>query len=176
MISQLQPGMNNGLIMLIFALCGLSLGFQLPNLTLQMQAAVERRDIGTGSALVQTLRMFGSMLGTTLTGILVTQHYTAAVQTTLPANATAAITQLAENPQLLMRASDQAELSHLLSAMGHSITPLMAQAHKGLSSGIQWAIGGCALLALLGAWVGRKLPSIVKQTKTSDIATGEMET
>lgn len=60
-----------GLLMAVFALCGLSLGFQLPNLTLQMQSAVGQADQGAVSALIQTLRTLGSMFGASLAGLLV---------------------------------------------------------------------------------------------------------
>jgi EmrB/QacA subfamily drug resistance transporter len=42
------------LLMVVFALCGFSLGFQLPNLTLQIQSVVSREDQGAASALIQT--------------------------------------------------------------------------------------------------------------------------
>ncbi|MGE8357857.1 MAG: MDR family MFS transporter, partial [Microvirgula sp.] len=60
---------------LVFGLCGLSLGFQLPNLTLQVQSAVTRQDTGIASALIQTNRTLGSMFGASLAGMLVNVRY-----------------------------------------------------------------------------------------------------
>ncbi|MDB5887541.1 MAG: hypothetical protein JWM03_413, partial [Rhodocyclales bacterium] len=56
-------------VMFVFGISGLSFGFQLPNLTLQIQSVVERRDIGIASALIQTMRMLGSMIGTSIAGV-----------------------------------------------------------------------------------------------------------
>ena len=58
-------------IVLIMSLCGMGLGFLLPNFTLFMQMLAEQRDVGVASALIQTTRALGSALGTALVGILV---------------------------------------------------------------------------------------------------------
>jgi predicted MFS family arabinose efflux permease len=53
------------------SLCGIGLGFMLPNFTLFMQMLAEQRDVGVASALVQTTRSLGGAFGTALVGILV---------------------------------------------------------------------------------------------------------
>lgn len=58
-------------ILLSMSLCGIGLGFMLPNFTLFMQMLAEQRDVGVASALVQTTRALGSAFGTALVGILV---------------------------------------------------------------------------------------------------------
>jgi len=58
-------------ILTSFLLCGVGLGFLLPNLTLFMQMLAERRDLGVASALVQTTRAVGSAVGTALVGIAI---------------------------------------------------------------------------------------------------------
>ena len=58
-------------ILLSMSLCGIGLGFMLPNFTLFMQMLAEQRDVGAASALVQTTRALGSAFGTALVGILV---------------------------------------------------------------------------------------------------------
>jgi predicted MFS family arabinose efflux permease len=60
-------------IILTMSLCGVALGFLLPNFTLFMQMLAEQRDVGVASALVQTTRAIGSALGTALVGIFVAQ-------------------------------------------------------------------------------------------------------
>lgn len=58
-------------VLLSLSLCGIGLGFLLPNFTLFMQMLAEQRDVGVASALVQTTRALGSAFGTALVGILV---------------------------------------------------------------------------------------------------------
>lgn len=58
-------------ILASFLLCGIGLGFMMPNLTLFMQILSERRDVGVASALVQTTRAVGSAVGTALVGIAI---------------------------------------------------------------------------------------------------------
>jgi EmrB/QacA subfamily drug resistance transporter len=60
-------------IILTMSLCGIALGFLLPNFTLFMQMLAEQRDVGVASALVQTTRAIGSAFGTALVGIFVAQ-------------------------------------------------------------------------------------------------------
>jgi len=65
------PGTPPWRILTSFLLCGVGLGFLLPNLTLFMQMLAERRDLGLASALVQTTRAIGSAIGTALVGIAI---------------------------------------------------------------------------------------------------------
>jgi len=58
-------------ILLSLGVCGVGLGFLLPNLTLFMQMLADRRDLGVASALVQTMRAVGSASGTALVGIAI---------------------------------------------------------------------------------------------------------
>jgi len=58
-------------LLLSMSLCGIGLGFMLPNFTLFMQMLAEQRDVGVASALVQTTRALGSAFGTALVGIVV---------------------------------------------------------------------------------------------------------
>jgi EmrB/QacA subfamily drug resistance transporter len=58
-------------VLLSTSLCGIGLGFMLPNFTLFMQMLAEQRDVGVASALVQTTRALGSAFGTALVGILI---------------------------------------------------------------------------------------------------------
>ncbi len=155
-----------GLLMAVFALCGLSLGFQLPNLTLQMQAAVGKGDQGAASALIQTLRTLGSMFGASLAGLLVNLGFSRAVALSLAQEGipTASVGRLFENPQLLLRAADQAVLANLGHRLGFDAAALLEHARLGLVSGIREAFLGCLVLALISYVVSRRLPPFVRQT------------
>ena len=148
------------LLMAVFALCGLSMGFQLPNLTLQMQAAVSREHQGAASALIQTLRTMGSMFGASLAGLLVSLGFSRGVAQTLGAGQVhdPRVWRLFDSPQVLLRAEDQAALAELARAQGFDATGLLVQARLGLIAGIRTALIGCLLLALISYVVSRRLP------------------
>ena len=151
------------MLALDFALCGLSLGFQLPNLTLQMQAAVQRHNQGAASALIQTLRSLGSMFGASFAGLLVSLRFGGQVQRTLSEQglAQSSVSALFHSPQILLRSADQAALQSLSGSLGFDAAALLAQARIGLVSGIRAALLGCIALALVSYVLGRRLPPFV---------------
>ncbi|NTV11461.1 MAG: MFS transporter [Zoogloea sp.] len=144
----------------VFALCGLSLGFQLPNLTLQMQSAVGREDQGAASALIQTLRTLGSMFGASLAGLMVSLGFSRGVAGSLAQEGIKdpAVWRLFDSPQLLVRGADQEVLAGLGHRQGFDAVALLAQARLGLVNGIREAIFGCLVLAVISYFVGRRLP------------------
>ncbi len=66
-------------------LAGLGLGFVLPNLTVFAQQTAGRAHLGIATAMLQSLRMVGGMVGTALVGTMVTRSYTAGVERALQA-------------------------------------------------------------------------------------------
>ena len=152
-------------LMAVFALCGLSLGFQLPNLTLQMQSAVGRGDQGAASALIQTLRTLGSMFGASLAGLIVSLGFSRGAARTLAQEGIqdARVWRLFESPQLLLRAADQESLANLGRRGGFDAAALLDQARLGLVVGIREAFLGCLLLALASYWLSRRLPPFARR-------------
>lgn len=150
------------LLMTVFSICGLSLGFQLPNLTLQMQSAVGKEDQGAASALIQTLRTLGSMFGASLAGLLVNLGFSRAVSLTLEQQNIhdASVVRLLGNPQLLLRTADQQMLTDLGHRQGFDATTLLDNARLGLVTGIREAFLGCLLLVLVSYFLSRRLPPL----------------
>jgi len=111
-------------MMLVFALCGISLGFQLPNLTLQMMEAVGRKHFGVAGGLSQFTRTVGSMVGIGLASAVVNSVY----QGRIAAAAAAAhighprLLELLATPQLLIRQQDELEMRALAQTL--SLDPL----------------------------------------------------
>lgn len=156
------------LLMMIFALCGFGLGFQLPNLTLQIQSAVSREDQGAASALIQTLRTLGSMFGASLAGLVVSLGFSHGAARTLAQEgvADAQVLRLFDSPQLLLRAEDQEMLVDLGHHLGFDAATLLEQARLGLVTGIREAFVGCLLLAAISYIVSRRLPAFARRRRS----------
>ena len=148
------------LVALVFTACGFSLGFQLPNLTLQIQAAVDKQDTGIASALIQTTRTLGSMFGASIAGLVVSLSFQQRTSVAL-ADAKIAdprVVRLFGSPQLLVREQDRAALQRLAHSLNFDPVALLEQARLGLVSGVRYAFVGCALLAIVSFFVSRQLP------------------
>ena len=149
---------SSGLLMAVLSLCGLGLGFQLPNLTLQMQSAVGREDQGAASALIHTLRSLGSMFGASVAGLLVQVGFNRAVTGSLKQGhiQDASVLRLLDTPQVLLRAADQSRLADLGQRLGFDAAILMEHARLGLVSGVRFALLACVLLAVASYFVSRR--------------------
>lgn len=155
----------NWMMMSLFAISGLSLGFQLPNLVVQIQAAVSPADQGAASALIQTLRTIGSMLGASLAGVMVSLGFKQGLAPTISkiSNEQGTILDLLASPQVLLRTEDQEMLYKLSSTHGFDANLLMEQARLGLVSGIHQAFFMCLILALIGYVISLKLPNFLNK-------------
>ncbi len=159
-LSFTNAGTPRALLMAIFGACGLSLGFQLPNLTLQMQACVERYDLGAASALIQTMRMLGSMLGTSLGAAAVNLTFARESANALAHQGISdlRVAQLLQTPQVLIRRQDHDALLQLASNLGFDATPLIAQIEHGLITGVHHVYLGCAALIVVSFLLALRLP------------------
>lgn len=170
LLSFLDTNTPRGWNMAVFALCGLSFGFQLSNLTLQIQAVVDRHDIGIASALIQMTRMLGSMAGASVAGTVVNLTFSRQVAATLSAQniAQPELVQLLATPQILVRAADQDSLLQLARTLGFDQASLLAQVRVGLVDGIDHVYLGCALVAALSLLLSLRLPPFVLHQPARD--------
>lgn len=152
-------------LMVVFALCGLSFGFQVPNLTLQIQSAVGSEHQGAASALIQTLRTLGSMFGASLAGLLVSLAFSRSADVALAQKGIhdAEVSRLFASPQLLVRAADQDLVANLGHRLGFDAAALLEQARLGLVQGIREAFAACLVLAAVSYFVGRRLPPFARR-------------
>jgi EmrB/QacA subfamily drug resistance transporter len=155
-----DAGTPRWVLMTLFGLCGLSLGFQLPNLTLQMQACVERRDLGAASALIQTMRMLGSMLGTSLGAAAVNLTFARESAQALVEQGinSPAVARLLETPQVLIRRQDHDSLLQLAQTLGFDAAHLLARIEHGLVTGVHHVFLGCAALIVVSFLLSLRLP------------------
>ncbi|WP_321785518.1 MDR family MFS transporter [Paraburkholderia sp. J94] len=161
--------MPRGLLMTFMIVGGLGLGFVMPNLTVFAQQTAGREHLGIATALLQSLRMIGGMIGTALTGTMVTQLYASGVQKSLAAdNATHWLPQLAD-PQILVNRDAQTALIGELAKAGHNGAPLLEAAREALVGAIHLGIALAALIALVSLWQTRRVPLIKLQRKVEPV-------
>ncbi|WP_168163855.1 MDR family MFS transporter [Jeongeupia sp. USM3] len=161
LLATLNDATPHWLMALGFAICGLSLGFQLPNLTLQVQASVARADVGVASALIQMTRMLGSMIGASAAGLAVDLRYRQQVGEVLAGVHSPDIVRLLDSPQLLIRAQEQVQLGQLADRLGLDAAGLLDGARLSLVSGIHLAFFACIVVTLLCYLIARGLPPFV---------------
>ena len=121
---------------------------------------VERRDIGIASALIQTARMLGSMVGTSLAAVIVNSSYSRHVDEVLSAHqlSDATLSKLVDTPQILVRAADQATLAQLASPLHFDAAALLDGIRAGLIMGVHHVYLGCALVVVCAIVLALRLP------------------
>lgn len=172
LLTLLTPTTPQWQILAQFALCGVALGFQLPNLTLQMMAVAGTKNLGVGTALIQTTRMIGSMLGVGIAGVLVDGRYALDVSNAvaaLPAKSDALVA-LVGSPQVLIREADQSQLVTLAGQLGFDPAQLLDAARHALVAGIHSTFVLSAVMAALSLAISLRLPryEIGKKPQASD--------
>ncbi|MEM5425538.1 MDR family MFS transporter [Paraburkholderia ferrariae] len=158
-----------GLLMTFMIVAGIGLGFVMPNLTVFAQQTAGREHLGIATALLQSLRMIGGMIGTALTGTMVTQLYSSGVQRALDADhATHWLPQLAD-PQILINRDAQASLIADLANAGHNGAPLLEAAREALVGAIHLGIAVAAAIAVVSIWQTRRVPPVKLQRKLEPV-------
>jgi EmrB/QacA subfamily drug resistance transporter len=167
LLTRLEASTPAPAMMAVLALCGLSLGFQLPNLTLQIIEVAGRRHFGVASALVQSTRMIGSMVGVGLASIAVDAVYARAIGAALARYRVSddRLVRLLASPQLLIRDQDREAMLQAARSLGVDPAPLLDAARQGLASGTHAAFVLCALTAALCVAISLKLPQLDMRPK-----------
>lgn len=145
----LQTRVLTGLILL----AGLGLGFVLLNLSVFTQTLAERQHLGIATALQQSLRLVGGLLGTALMGALVNVLYAHHVRVALAGAGQPDAFERLRDPQVLMGDASALPVEWLTLARD-----ALAQA---IGSGLLL----CALAALLAVWLTWRLPRVDLHTR-----------
>lgn len=148
------------LLMGFMALGGLGLGFVTPNLTVFVHQSAGREHLGIATASLQSLRMIGGMLGTAVTGTLVSHWYASAVRDTLVSSQAGAWFDAFGDPQVLINRQAQQELVQQVSAAGHDGVALLEGARDALVGAIHLGFALAALVAVWAVWHARRVPPI----------------
>jgi MFS family permease len=107
--------------MLVFAymvMAGLGLGFVMPNLTVFAQETAGRALLGISTAMLQSVRMIGGMLGTAIVGALVGHYYVWGIEEAVPEGRGTAWLSLLQDPQVLVNQNVQSDFMAALLRMG----------------------------------------------------------
>jgi MFS family permease len=148
------------IIVFVMALGGLGLGLLLPNLTLIVQTSAPRTQLGVATALLQSMRMVGSMMGTALIGSLISNQYISKVNGMLTINHSIQWASWLNDPQILFSHERVAKFLELAPQAKHDMVILLAGAQNALVDAIhdsQWFI---AIFIMLALWLTQRIPVI----------------
>lgn len=159
-LTQTTVATPHALIAVTMMLIGLGLGLLLPNLTLFTQASAPRVQLGVATAMLQSTRMIGGMLGMALAGTLVSHRYVHGVNDMLKANNGSQWARWLDDPQILVNHALAAKFGTEALQTGHDAAQLLAEARTGLVNAIhssQWLVVAFMALAF---WALRRVPAI----------------
>jgi EmrB/QacA subfamily drug resistance transporter len=145
---------------------GLGLGFILPNLTIFAQEAAGRAHLGIATAMIQSLRMVGGMLGTALVGTLVNHMYVARVREALEAAHASQWLARLNDPQILINKAAQNQLVAQLQGIGQNGAALIETARTSLVSSIHLGQMLSVAVAVFALWQMRRVPRLQLRRKT----------
>lgn len=148
------------LIVLYMMLAGMGLGFVMPNLTVFAQETAGRALLGISTAMLQSVRMIGGMLGMAVVGSLVTHHYIDGVRQAVPEGRGESWLNLLENPQVLVNSRIQGDFMAQLQQLGVSGQGLIELARVALVDAVHSGLATALLMALIGLFWVYRVPAI----------------
>ncbi|WP_175817267.1 MFS transporter [Burkholderia diffusa] len=150
----------SSVLMTMMVVSGVGLGFVLPNLTIFAQQTAGRQQLGIATALLQSLRMVGGMIGTAITGTLVNQMYGSGVRQALAADHAQHWYGRFADPQILIDSQAQAPLIAELTRAGHNGGLLLEAARQSLVAAIHVGIALAAMVAAYAVWHCVRVPFV----------------
>jgi len=152
--------MPHAVLMAFMMAGGLGLGFVLPNLTVFAQQTAGREHLGIATALLQSLRMIGGMIGTAFTGTLVTRMYEHGVRDALATDRATAWIARFRDPQILVNIDAQRALARELAVRGFDGAALLEASREALVAAIHAGIAVATVVAVFSIWQCRRVPRI----------------
>jgi EmrB/QacA subfamily drug resistance transporter len=146
---------------------GVGLGFLMPNLTLFAQEAVPRSELGIVTAMLQSVRLIGAMLGTASVGALVNELYEGGVHRAVAERNADTLEHRLADPQVLVNESSRQGFVEEANGIGLDGLALIASAREALVSAIHWGLLVGAGAALAALWRARAVPKIVLRSHSS---------
>jgi MFS family permease len=146
--------------MIYMAMSGFGMGLVASNLTLFSQQLVARDHLGAATALVQSLRLSGGMLGTAITGALLSRLHDAGAHKSFDTYQVSQWFRSITSPASLADRGDQAALISRLIMAGHAGDNAMHAAREALVKSIHLGLGLAAVAALIGLCLARFVPPV----------------
>lgn len=155
-------------LVVVLAGCGMGLGFIMPNLTIFTQELVSRSRLGIATAVLQSTRMIGGMLGTAVIGSVVSHFYVERVRQ-LDVSTFGKGNWLArlEDPQVLVNAQVQSDFIALLHRQALHGETFILHARESLVWGIHAGLVLAVLVAVVGVLLLVRLPSFRFESNVS---------
>ena len=137
-------------------MAGVGLGFIMPNLTVFIQELAGRSLLGISTGMMQSIRMIGGMLGTTVVGSIIGQYYAAKVRSAVPHPDDASWFSFLLDPQVLVNQQTQSAFIAELQRAGLHGDIFIEAARQALVGGVHAGLFAVTAIAVLGAlWVYR---------------------
>ncbi len=168
------------LLMISLMGCGTGLGLVMPNLTVFIQELVSRSLLGISTALMQSTRMVGGMVGTAVVGSIITHYYVERVRQ-LDVSPFGNISWLSrlEDPQVLVNAQVQSQFIGFLQRLGlhgetfilHARESLVWGVHAGLALTVAVSVAGLIWLVRMPSIPFGKAPAGQPASKNAGVGT-----
>ncbi|PND32855.1 MFS transporter [Achromobacter pulmonis] len=165
---------SHALIAAYMMLAGVGMGFIMPNLTVFAQQTAGRSHLGIATALLQSLRMVGGMLGTAIVGTMVSHRYFNGVESTLRGSSAQWLPQL-RDPQMLVNPEAQTQFLAQLAHQGQDGTSLIEIARVALVGAIHEGQLIALVVAVFALWCVRRVPPVqlVRPAKAEPASVGD---
>lgn len=154
---------SHGLLALMMACAGIGIGFILNNMNVFGQEIAGRERFGITTALLQSTRMVGGMLGTTIVGTLVNHWYAngvAGAVSSYDGTPAAHAVARALDPRILIDQALRADLLTDLRAMGIDGAPLVETARQTLVNAVHAGVLLTGIAAIVAALLVRRIRQI----------------
>jgi EmrB/QacA subfamily drug resistance transporter len=136
--------------MTYMGLSGFGMGLVVANITLFSQHLVSRAHLGSATALLHSLRLLGGMLGTAITGALLSRLYARDAHGSLSVYQASQWFRSFASPEFQIDRGEQAALINRLIMAGHADDAMMHAARGALVKSIHLGLGLAATAALIG--------------------------
>ncbi|WP_245152543.1 MFS transporter [Allopusillimonas soli] len=156
----LSPDTSFWLMLIYMIMAGLGLGFVMPNLTVFAQETAGRALLGISTAMLQSVRMIGGMLGTAIVGTLVGHYYTSGLAAMVPERQGAPWFGVLGDPQVLVNQHVQSEFIGTLQRLGLYGETFIEYARVALVDAVHMGLASVLLIALVGLFWVHRLPPI----------------
>jgi EmrB/QacA subfamily drug resistance transporter len=171
-MTQVTTITSHTIIMAAMALAGLGIGLLLPNLTLIVQASAAKTQLGIATAMLQSMRMVGSMMGAAVIGSIISSQYTMKVHALLVVEKSPQLESSLDNPQILFSQEKSDQFLHLLKSNTNEGLYLLANAREALVNAVhdsQWFITALVLVAF---WLAYRIPKVNIHSRISTVTSG----